>query len=468
MVTGDLAHHGLAGEYATFASRMPKDTPWIALPGNHDDPAVMADALAWDGPVMTRDVGDLRVIALNLTVSEQDHGLLKPEITDVVIQAAQGSRQVVLAMHHPPTHGDRPRRRRHHAAEESGGTRGPCGATAAHQLDPHRPYTHGVGLAVCRRPVGGGSQCRSRAETGLRDATHHQQRLDPWNRASRDRRHLGSNLIPLRVGRDAVMSIVATWGFAVALVPIVLTPGASFTLATTRASAGDGPGVAGVVIGTGAGIATHALLAGLGLSAIVTRSADAYTVIRIAGAVYLLWLGLALLWRSRGNPDSTTDPSPPGQALPRRRTGTRIPHALRSAWLANVLNPKAAAVYLTIAPQFLAAEAVSTWSLLTLASAHVLMMATWLAAWTCLILRVRGPFAAGDSRAGSTGWAASPSPRWASACSSLLMHVEGRRRMVRRLPGALSVTSRRLTSTASKTAARSSSRWSAPASRRRC
>lgn len=50
MVTGDLAHHGLAGEYATFGSHMPKDTPWIALSGNHDDPAVMADALAWEGP----------------------------------------------------------------------------------------------------------------------------------------------------------------------------------------------------------------------------------------------------------------------------------------------------------------------------------------------------------------------------------------------------------------------------------
>lgn len=51
---------------------------------------------------MTRDVGDLRDIALDVTVPEQDHGLLRPEVMDAAAQAAQGAHQVVLAMHHPP------------------------------------------------------------------------------------------------------------------------------------------------------------------------------------------------------------------------------------------------------------------------------------------------------------------------------------------------------------------------------
>jgi threonine/homoserine/homoserine lactone efflux protein len=67
-----------------------------------------------------------------------------------------------------------------------------------------------------------------------------------------------------------------TWtilgGFFVAVLPVVMTPGASFTLATQRSLAGDRAAGPWVIAGTATGIYTHAALAGLGLSVLVMRS----------------------------------------------------------------------------------------------------------------------------------------------------------------------------------------------------
>lgn len=57
-------------------------------------------------------------------------------------------------------------------------------------------------------------------------------------------------------------------GYGLALLPIVLTPGASFTLVTSRALRSDHRGARHILSGTALGILTHALLAGLGLAAV--------------------------------------------------------------------------------------------------------------------------------------------------------------------------------------------------------
>jgi threonine/homoserine/homoserine lactone efflux protein len=170
--------------------------------------------------------------------------------------------------------------------------------------------------------------------------------------------------------------------FAAAMLPIIVTPGASFTLATTQALAGNNRGVRTVVIGTCMGIGTHAGLAAAGLSAIVMRSSYAYELIRVLGALYLIALGLITLLRPRKSSASTV-PAEPG------------PVSLRTAWLANVLNPKAAAVYLTLAPQFLPRELFSLPGLLALATVHAALTAGWLLTCTSVLrlatTRGRGP-----------------------------------------------------------------------------
>ncbi|HMC03399.1 MAG TPA: LysE family transporter, partial [Cellulomonadaceae bacterium] len=94
-----------------------------------------------------------------------------------------------------------------------------------------------------------------------------------------------------------MLSATAALGFVLALLPIVVTPGASFTLVTGRALAGDRRGSVAVVAGTAVGIITHALLAGLGLAAVVMASSEAFTVVRLVGAGVMVVLGLQLLWQ---------------------------------------------------------------------------------------------------------------------------------------------------------------------------
>ena len=91
----------------------------------------------------------------------------------------------------------------------------------------------------------------------------------------------------------------AILGFFLVVTPLVLTPGASFTLVSARGVAGDRRGAWATIGGTAGGIATHAVLAGVGLAAVVMRSAEVYLALRIVGAAYLVGLGLVLVWRSR-------------------------------------------------------------------------------------------------------------------------------------------------------------------------
>lgn len=98
-----------------------------------------------------------------------------------------------------------------------------------------------------------------------------------------------------------MLSTAALLGFCLAVTPLVITPGASFTLVSARGMAGDRRGSWAVITGTAAGVVTHAVLAGVGLAAVVMRSAELYHLLRLVGAAYLIGLGVTLLWRSRGS-----------------------------------------------------------------------------------------------------------------------------------------------------------------------
>ena len=128
---------------------------------------------------------------------------------------------------------------------------------------------------------------------------------------------------------------------------INITPGLD-TLLVFRASAAHGRAAGasaalGVLVGCLAwGIATAA-----GLTVLLTASRLAYDTLRVAGALYLVWLGFSALkrsWRDRETPPGETDPHVPHD---RGRWG-----AFRSGLATNLLNPKAGVFYMSLIPQF--------------------------------------------------------------------------------------------------------------------
>ncbi len=130
--------------------------------------------------------------------------------------------------------------------------------------------------------------------------------------------------------------------FLPAALLVALTPGPGiFYVAARTLAGGRGEGMASS-IGLGLGGLVHVIAGAVGISALVMASAEAFTMVKILGAVYLVWLGLKA-WREAR------------VFLPTiRTTGSR--QAFREGIIVEALNPKTAAFFLAFIPQFVDAS----------------------------------------------------------------------------------------------------------------
>ena len=123
----------------------------------------------------------------------------------------------------------------------------------------------------------------------------------------------------------------------------------------------------------------HATASALGLSLILATSAEAFTVVKFAGAAYLAYLGIRTI-RDSLRPGVETEVTA-GRAR-------SIRGALVQGWLSNVLNPKVALFYLTFLPQFISpGDNVLAKSLL-LAGIHAVLGLIWLPLYAYAIDRL--------------------------------------------------------------------------------
>ena len=141
------------------------------------------------------------------------------------------------------------------------------------------------------------------------------------------------------------------WLFVVSGLLLNITPGPDSLFIMARSAAQGWR--AGLVAcwGVGSGVFVHVFAAALGLSALLAASATAFTVVKIIGAAYLVWIGLGML-RQR----ATDDAAPVVEAAPRAIAYRDI---FRQGFLTNVLNPKVALFFLAFVPQFIAPDAPS-------------------------------------------------------------------------------------------------------------
>src|ERR1700693_4870790 len=125
------------------------------------------------------------------------------------------------------------------------------------------------------------------------------------------------------------------WLFVAMGVLLTLTPGQD-TLYILGSSIAHGRriGVASA-LGISAGCIVHTLAAALGLSAILATSAAAFIAVKLAGAAYLIYLGI----RALTAPVPALSPSP-------HAASTSVALAFRRGVVTNVLNPKVALFFL--------------------------------------------------------------------------------------------------------------------------
>jgi threonine/homoserine/homoserine lactone efflux protein len=140
---------------------------------------------------------------------------------------------------------------------------------------------------------------------------------------------------------DPVLAI----GFAGASLAIALSPGASWMYVISSAVSQGGVAGRAAIAGNATGILGHAILAALGLSALVAYSADVYAAVRLLGAIYLIVLAVRTIRsqspfvRQSGDTDRIT-----------------ISTIYRQGIVMNLLNPKVALLMVALLPQFISAE----------------------------------------------------------------------------------------------------------------
>ncbi len=131
------------------------------------------------------------------------------------------------------------------------------------------------------------------------------------------------------------------WLFLAAVLLLAVIPGPGMLYVGARTLAGGlGEGLASTA-GTALGGMVHVAAGAVGLSAVLMASAEAFTVMKILGGCYLVWLGIQA-WRQAGHSLSA------GEALP----PIGMARAFREGVVVEALNPKTAAFFLAFIPQF--------------------------------------------------------------------------------------------------------------------
>lgn len=135
---------------------------------------------------------------------------------------------------------------------------------------------------------------------------------------------------------------VASWAIA-------LSPGSGAVLSMTHGLAYGVRGASATILGLQAGLAVILLVAGAGVGALLVASATAFTVVKVVGAAYLMWLG----WRQWRAP---VEVSPDRAAPTSAAASTGLPpvrQRLAIGFFTNVTNPKGIVFMVAVLPQFI-------------------------------------------------------------------------------------------------------------------
>lgn len=144
---------------------------------------------------------------------------------------------------------------------------------------------------------------------------------------------------------DALLTLNQAAGFLLAAVAITLAPGPdNLMVLGLGMSRGPAHGVA-FGLGCALGCITHTVLAALGVGAAIAASPTAFGLLKAAGALYLIWLGLQAWRHARPAALGATAPATAQAAASRSQL-------FRQGLLANAINPKVVVFFLAFLPQF--------------------------------------------------------------------------------------------------------------------
>ncbi|HEY8576493.1 MAG TPA: LysE family translocator [Devosia sp.] len=144
---------------------------------------------------------------------------------------------------------------------------------------------------------------------------------------------------------DFVPDLSVILGFALAGFVLAVTPGPDMALFVSRTmNFGRAHGFA-AVLGTSTGIAVHTMLVAFGISVLIVAAPAAFWALKVAGALYLVWLAIQAI-RAGGGILVTRAAGKQPTLVQSYMTGLAI----------NLTNPKVALFFVTFLPQFISAS----------------------------------------------------------------------------------------------------------------
>ncbi|PRY72801.1 LysE family translocator [Halomonas ventosae] len=207
------------------------------------------------------------------------------------------------------------------------------------------------------------------------------------------------------------------WPFLVAITLLSMSPGVDTLLVIRNTARGGWRDGVVTSLAICCGLFVHAAVSALGISLILLQSAWAFGLLKLAGAAYLVWLGINSLRSARR-----------GQGLPvggvqADREAVPLWRPLREGLLSNVLNPKTVVFYMAFLPQFIAPGDPALAKSLWLAGVHFVVANLWQVAIVVMV--------------GSAGrWLASPAfSRWLNGITGAVLVGFGVKLALTRQPG---------------------------------
>ena len=160
---------------------------------------------------------------------------------------------------------------------------------------------------------------------------------------------------------------------------VTIVPGPDMALITRQVVTRGRRAAQVTVLGNLSGLVVHATALAAGLSALLVASATAYGAVKLAGAAYLVLLGLQSLREARRTRTAPHEPVP--------RLTARRGSPYRQGLISTVLNPKPALFFLSYLPQFVDRHGPVTLQVSLLAAIHILVGFVWLTAYAFLVSR---------------------------------------------------------------------------------
>jgi threonine/homoserine/homoserine lactone efflux protein len=173
------------------------------------------------------------------------------------------------------------------------------------------------------------------------------------------------------------------WVFLGISAVVIVVPGPDTALVTKNAVLHGRRAALGTALGVNAGLSVWTLACAFGVASVVEASDTAFTTLKLIGAAYLIWLGVQALRAARhGGSYSAIEGSERPRARPLAAGG-----GFRQGMLSDLANPKIAAFFTSVLPQFAGSGHAVLVPFLVLGGLFVLMTVVWLQAYAFVAVK---------------------------------------------------------------------------------